>query len=63
MTLDEAIIGGAEETYPLVRCAGLYLSVLEWAGEDRLGKETADNSKLTVANLLKLAVASRMIAR
>ena len=53
-TLDEAILTGAEATYPLVRCAGLYFSVLEWAGEDRLGKETSDTTKLTVANLIQL---------
>jgi hypothetical protein len=57
--LKEAIADGAEETYALVRCAGLYLSVLEWAGEDRLGKETADKSKVTVANLIELATSMR----
>jgi hypothetical protein len=57
--LEQAIIDGAEETYPLVRCAGLYLSVLEWAGEDRLGPDTSQNTKLTVANLLNLAVELR----
>jgi hypothetical protein len=61
-SLDEAILSGSEETYPLVRCAGLYLSVLEWAGEDRLGKETSDNSKVTVANLLNLATEMRQPA-
>ena len=58
-TLDEAIRKGAEATYPLVRCAGLYFSGLEWAGEDRLGKETSDSIKLTVANLIELATEMR----
>lgn len=53
--LRDAIRDGSEETYPVVRCAALYLSVLEWAGEDRLGPETSQRTKLTVANLLKLA--------
>jgi hypothetical protein len=57
--LQEAIRDGAEETYPIIRCAGLYLSVLEWAGEDRLGKETSDRTKLSVASLIEMATKMR----
>ena len=57
--LSELIASGSEETYPLVRCAGLYLSGLEWAGEDRLGKDTSSQIKSTVAHIVDLAVEMR----
>lgn len=57
--LKQAIIDGGEETYPLVRCAGLFLSVLERAGEERLGKETAEKTEQFVENVMSLAITMR----
>lgn len=57
--LEQAILDGSEETYPIVRCASLFFSVLQWAGEDRLGKETAERTEQTVGNLMDLAVSMR----
>lgn len=34
-----------EDTYPLVRCAGLYFGVYNIVGEDQLGDQTAKNIK------------------
>jgi hypothetical protein len=54
--LSELIASGSEDSYPLVRCAGLYLSGLEWGGENRLGKDTTLKIKSTVAHIVGLAV-------
>ena len=51
--------GGAERSYPLVRCAAFYLSMLEWAGEDALGLEQSQTAKLTVYNLTRTASSIR----
>jgi len=59
LPLQENIESGAEQTYPLVRCAGLYLSNLEWAGDEQLGLETATKTKLTISNLIELAIKLR----
>jgi hypothetical protein len=53
--LSELIASGAEDTYPLVRCAGFYLSGLEWAGEARLGAETSEQIKVSVEHIAQLA--------
>ncbi|WP_456388652.1 hypothetical protein [Profundibacter sp.] len=57
--LEELIVQGSEETYPLVRCSGLYLSGLEWAGETRMGQEHSQNVKMTVVQIAKLATEMR----
>jgi hypothetical protein len=41
--------------YPLVRCAGLYHSVLEWAGVDQLGADTWQTTDEARQTLLVLA--------
>ncbi|WP_040306364.1 hypothetical protein [Ahrensia sp. R2A130] len=43
---------GAEQTYPLARCAALYLSMAQWAGEERLGKQSYANTLAVSRNLL-----------
>ncbi len=50
---------GAEDTYPLVRCGGFYLSMLEWAGEDVVGPEQSQIVKLTAYNLIHAAASMR----
>ena len=49
--LRDLVAAGTEETYPLVRCAAFYLSMLEWAGEDRIGKDATQRVKVAVAGL------------
>jgi len=46
---------GAENSYPLVRCGGLYLSGLTWAGEDAFGLEATDSIKKTIAYIVGFA--------
>jgi hypothetical protein len=60
--LADLIANGSEQTYPLVRCAGLYLSGLEWAGEARMGEEATTQTKLVVARLIDLATEMRSVS-
>lgn len=44
----------AAAPYPFSRCAGLYQSLMEWTGEERMGKETwdtMDQSRLLLIGL------------
>ena len=57
--LSELIASGSEDTYPLVRCAGLFLSGLEWAGEIRLGPTESIKVKTVVGNIVEIATEMR----
>ena len=46
---------GAENSYPLVRCGGLYLSGLTWAGEDQFGLEATESITETIAYIIGFA--------
>jgi hypothetical protein len=54
------LAANAEETYPLVRCSAFYLSLIEWAGADRIGgEEAANNVKITIHNVVTAAAQLR----
>jgi hypothetical protein len=57
--LEALILNGSEQTYPLVRCTTLYLSVLEWSGEEALGEDTSKNLKQIISNTGQLATELR----
>jgi hypothetical protein len=54
------IIGQSEETYPLLRCAALYQSFVEWAGPKVLGQGQVDKYQAATAALLNAAISIRM---
>ena len=53
--LIQEIEAGADPVYSLTRCAGLYLSIFEWAGPTRLGQANADAIRNSVVSLNALA--------
>jgi xylose isomerase len=57
--LSEVISGNYEQTYPLVRCAALFQSSIEWAGTDRFGQKTFDRFEGSIKNLLAIATVVR----
>ena len=55
-SLEDAIAQGAEKTYALVRCAGLYTATAEWVGENRAGTEAWAALNAVVENLEHIRV-------
>ncbi len=58
-SLSEIIGRDYEQTYPLVRCAALYQSSIEWVGKDRIGEETFDSYDNSIRNLLAISIVLR----
>ena len=58
--LPEALRQGADEHYMLVRCAGLYHSVLLYGGEAQLGPERTKDLEARINLLMQMAAALRM---
>ncbi len=50
--LDE---NGKGEEFAMIRCAGFYLSVLNYTGVDKLSEDTVSQSKMTIEQLLDRA--------
>ncbi|GEM_PF-5876107 len=59
-TLVAEIEAGATTSAALGRCAGLYVSLLEWGGEARLGDDTSNAIRDAVSTLRKAATEIRM---
>jgi hypothetical protein len=58
--LEKAMQDGAEESYPLVRCAAFYFSVLKYLGTDNIDAETVTDFKASLQSLMTKAVLVRM---
>jgi len=56
--LTEILSGNYERSYPIVRCAAFYTSMVEWAGQ-QVGEETYDGFRDAVNALLLAGVLAR----